>query len=415
MDETRRRLLQALATAPALGRGAIAGAAAGAAASASRLAFAADGRQSGHTVVVVFLRGALDSVGALIPSDESAYYDRRPGIAVPRAGQIDLDGQFALHDALRPLQALYQQGHLAFVVGTGLDSASSTRSHFDAQARMEGGLSGRSSAEGWLGRHLALRAGDGDPVFRGVGIGSIGGMLRGYDDALNVNDLSSLRLRPPNDVTAFELDTTLAALYGQTSRPLLRGQSDRALNTLHLATVRNLGHGTDAGRFGPLRFGREMRQVAELIRAALGLEAATVDMGGWDLHDSYGDWRNGAMQGQLKELAEGLATFHETIGGRPDVTVVVMSEFGRRLEENSSYGTDHGKGGMMMVLGGGVRGGRVAGRWSGLGSLVDGDLPVTTDYRQVLSELLTRRLGGGDAVGHVFPGYRPPGWLDLFA
>ena len=402
MDIQRRRLLQALAAAPL------------AASPTSRLAFAADG-SSDHTVVVVFLRGALDSVGALIPSDESAYYDNRPGIAVPRAGQIDLNGQFALHDALRPLKSLYEQGDLAFVVGTGLDEASSTRSHFDAQARMEGGLSGRAGAEGWLGRHLARRAGGDDAIFRGVGIGNVSPSLRGYDDALNVNDLANLRLRPPNDVTSFELDTTLTSMYEETSNPLLRGQGDRALDTLYLATVRNLGHGTDQGRFGPLRFGRDMRQVAELVNADLGLEAATVDMGGWDLHDSYGSWRQGAMQEQLKVLAEGLAAFHETIQGRSNVTVVVMSEFGRRLEENSRYGTDHGKGGMMMLLGGGVNGGRVAGPWNGLGSLDDGDLPITTDYRQVLSELVARRLGGGDALDRVFPGYSAPGYLDLFA
>ena len=132
-----------------------------------------------------------------------------------------------------------------------------------------------------------------------------------------------------------------------------------------------------------------MRQVAELVNADLGLAAATVDMGGWDLHDSYGSWRLGAMQDQLAQLARGLAAFHESVKARGDVTVVVMSEFGRRVEENSSYGTDHGKGGMMMLMGGGVKGGRVAGRWPGLASLEDGDLPITTDYRQVLGELMT--------------------------
>ena len=403
MDITRRRLIQALAAAPIAASG------------ANRLAFAADGAGNGHTVVVVFLRGAMDGIGALIPSDESAYYDNRPGIAVPRSGQIDLNGQFALHDALRPLKSLYEQGDLAFVVGTGLDSASSTRSHFDAQARMEGGLSGRVGAEGWLGRHLAIRASGDDDIFRGVGIGNVSPSLRGYGDALNVNDLANLRLRPPNDVTSFELDTTLTAMYGETTNPMLRGQGDRALDTLYLSTAKNLGHATSADAFGPLRFGRDLRQVAELINADLGLEAATVDMGGWDLHDSYGSWRQGAMQERLKVLAKGLATFHETIRARSDVTVVVMSEFGRRLEENSSYGTDHGKGGMMMVLGSGVNGGRVAGPWSGLGSLADGDLPITTDYRQVLSELVARRLGGADTLGQVFPGYGAPGYLDLFA
>ena len=400
MDPNRRRLLKALAAAPV------------ATAGANRFAFAAEG-DARHTVVVVFLRGAMDSVGALVPSDESAYYDRRPGIHVPRSGQIDLNGQFALHDALRPLKEIYEQGDLAFVVGTGLDAASTTRSHFDAQARMEGGISGRSGANGWLGRHLAQRAGD-DAVFRGISISGIKDSIRGYHDALNINDLTNLRLWPPNDVSAFELDTTLTGMYGDADRALLRGQSDRALNTLYLATTRNLGYGVDPGPFGPRRFGREMREVAELVNADLGLEAATIDMGGWDLHDSYGSWRVGAMQEQLALLARGLSAFHEAVRGRPDVTVVVMSEFGRRLEENSSYGTDHGKGGMMMVLGGGVNGGRVAGRWAGLSSLDDGDLPVTTDYRQVLAELVARRLGGADRLGRVFPGYNPTGWLDLF-
>ena len=401
MDPNRRRLLKAIAAAPA-------------AAAGNRLAFAADGHAE-HTLVVVFLRGAMDGLGALIPSDESAYYDRRPGIAVRRDGQIDLNGQFALHDGLRPLKAIYEQGDLAFVVGTGLDTASTTRSHFDAQARMEGGLSGRASADGWLGRYLRLGTGGEDPVYRGVSIAGQKDSVRGFGNALNINDLANLRLRPPNDVTAFELDATLAAMYGETPRPLLRGQSDRALNTLYLSTARNLGYGVERESFGPLRFGREIRQVAELINADLGLAAAAVDMGGWDLHDSYGSWRHGAMQEQLAQLARGLSAFHAAVQGRRDVTVVVMSEFGRRVEENSSYGTDHGKGGMMMLMGGGVNGGRIAGRWPGLGSLEDGDLPITTDYRQVLGEVIARRLGRADALGSIFPGYSWPGGLGLFS
>jgi len=401
MDISRRRLLKAIAAAPVAASG------------AGQLAFAADGNSS-HSVVVVLLRGALDSVGALIPSNESRYYDSRPGIAVRREGQIHLDGQFALHNALRPLKDLYDQGDLAFVVGTGLDGASATRSHFDAQARMEAGLSGRTSSEGWLGRHLALRASGDDDVFRGIGIGNVSDALRGYRNALNINDLANLRLRPPNDVTAGELDRTLTSLYAEARIPELRNQSDRALETLYVSTVRNLGYGTSASAFGTRRFGRELRQVAELVNADLGLCAATVDFGGWDLHDSYGSWRIGAMQDQLKQLALGLRAFHENIRDRRKVTVVVMSEFGRRLEENSSYGTDHGKGGLMMVLGGSVNGGRVTGRWPGLDNLNDGDLPVTTDYRLVLGELISRRLGSDGDLARVFPGFNERNWLNLF-
>jgi len=404
MIQSRRRFLQKMAAAPL---------AAQAFSSLGNMAFAADGNAT-HTVVVVFLRGAMDSLSALVPSNESAYYDQRPGIRIPREGQINLNGQFAMHDAMRPLYDLYLQGDLAFVVGTGLNDVASTRSHFDAQARMEAGLDG-SSDRGWLGRHLLSRTQEDDAVFRSVGVGGITDTLRGYTDTLSVINLPDFRILSPINVTALELDVTLSEMYAGTNNSLLREQSDRALNTLYVAAARNLGNGDYGENFGPLRFGREMSQVAELVNSNLGLEAVTVDMGGWDMHDSYGTWQFGAMREQLTVLSNGLRTFYDTIQARSNVTVVVMSEFGRRLEQNSSYGTDHGKGGAMMLLGAGVNGGRVTGQWNGLQALDDGDLPITTDYRQILAELVDRRLGNAENLGSIFPGYTAPGYLDLFS
>lgn len=376
----------------------------------STTAFAASGTAD-HTVINLFLRGAMDSLSAVIPYNESVYFDTRPTIAIPEAGRIDLDGQFAFHQAMSPLHDLYQQGDLAVVVATGLGTLSTTRSHFDAQRRMEAGTDQFTQADGWLGRYLNTASGSGS-TFRGVGIGKVPKSLRGFNPALGLSKLSSFKIQTPKITTTTAMSNTLSELYNNVDHPLLANQSTQTLSALEIAANKALGSLAKPRNYGESKVGEALHQVAELMQADVGLEAATVSMGGWDLHSVMGTWRTGDMQNQLSELSTALAAFYAEIASyQSNVTIIVTSEFGRRVAENDSGGTDHGKGGAMMVLGKGINGGQVYGDWPGLETLNKGDLPITTDHRQVLAEIVDIRLGGNSST--VFPDYTNSGYLGI--
>ncbi len=378
----------------------------------STTAFAASGTAD-HTVINLFLRGAMDSLSAVIPYNESVYFDTRPTIAIPEAGRIDLDGQFAFHQAMSPLHDLYQQGDLAVVVATGLGALSSTRSHFDAQRRMEAGTDQFTQADGWLGRYLNTASGS-DSTFRGVGIGKVPKSLRGFNAALGISKLASFKLQTPNITTTTAMSNALSELYNNVEHPLLANQSSQTLSALEIAANKALGSLAKPSNYGASKVGDALHQVAELMQADVGLEAATVSMGGWDLHSTMGTWKTGDMQNQLSELSTALAAFYAEIASyQSNVTIIVTSEFGRRVAENDSGGTDHGKGGAMMVLGKAINGGQVYGDWPGLETLNKGDLPITTDHRQVLAEIVDIRLGGGNLSSTVFPDYANNGYLDI--
>lgn len=377
----------------------------------SNTAFAASGTAD-HTVINIFLRGAMDSLSALIPYNEATYFDSRPTIAIPEAGRIDLDGQFALHNAMSPLHDLYLQGDLAFVAATGLGPLSSTRSHFDAQRRMEAGTDQHSQPDGWLGRYLNASSGSGS-TFRAVGIGNVPKSLRGFNPALGISNLASFSIQTP-DSDADALNTALANLYQGVEHPLLANQSNQTLAALEVAANKALGSLPKPNDYGTSKVGTALHQVAELMQADIGLEATTVNMGGWDLHSAMGTWETGDMQRQLSELSTALSAFYNEISAyQSNVTIIVTSEFGRRVAENNSGGTDHGKGGAMMVLGNGINGGQVYGNWPGLDTLDKGDLPITTDHRQVLAEIVDVRLGGGSIANSVFSDYSANGYLGI--
>lgn len=378
-----------------------------------RLFFAApDVPSRGDVLICIFLRGAMDGLSAVVPYIEAGYHDRRPTIAVPDSAVLDLDGRFGLHPAMAPLLDIWQAKELAIVDAAG--SPDPTRSHFDAMDYMERGTPGEKLVgTGWIGRHLQTLASENDSPFRAVGMGAmLQTSLRGPVPALALQSIADFHLRGREGEIA-QVQTTLAQLYtaGDGAGTPLAQQAVQTLNAIDfLESADPLQYEPQHGAVYPEdEFGLGLRQVAQLIRADVGLEVACVDAGGWDTHESMGTYEGGRMAGLLENLAAALGAFYTDLQdemGR--ICVVTMSEFGRRVQENGSRGTDHGHGNCMFLIGGGIRGGQVYGPWPGLADeqLDRGDLAITTDYRDVLAEIVQKRLGN-DALDEVFPGYEP--------
>lgn len=377
---------------------------------------------TGDLLVCVFLRGGMDGLNAVIPQFESAYYSARSTLAIaePSAGDdsssIELDDRFSLHPALRPLHEPYLAGQLAIVHAVG--SPDPTHSHFDAMDYMERGTPGEKQlSTGWIARHLMTAPWENDSPFRAVGIGAgLQASLRGPVPAAALQSVAEFHLAGDRQRVA-PLQQVLSSLYQLPAEGLpgqLGGQAATTLEAIEL--LAGLDPSGELADSYPLdEFGRAMSQVALLAKAELGLEVACVDVGGWDTHVQQGA-DDGRMPQLMASLASGLAAFHRDLGERMrDVTLITMSEFGRRVAENGSGGTDHGHGGVMFVLGGGIEGGKVYGDWPGLGPeelYGPGDLAITTDFRQVLGEVLSLRLGN-DRVEEVFPEYRMGDYLGL--
>ncbi|MEE9342386.1 MAG: DUF1501 domain-containing protein [Gammaproteobacteria bacterium] len=379
----------------------------------SQLAFAATGNAP-HTVINVFLRGGMDSLSALVPHADPQYYALRPDIAIPAEGLIKLSSEFSLHKAMEPLHEFYQRGELAFVAASGLGPNSSSRSHFNAQRRMEAGTDNHTQADGWVGRYVDSTRTVNDASFRAVSHKRIPKSLSGYDPAISFSRLSELSVQA-NDLMSDERAVEmLKGLYQQVNHPELTLQSSNAFSAIDEAANNALGTLAKPTSYGNSKLGAALHQIAELMISDVGLEAASLSMGGWDLHREMGTWDAGSMRDQLSDLSTALSAFYNEISGLQEkVTIVVMSEFGRRVTQNDSGGTDHGKGGMMMVLGKGINGGKVHGEWPGLNSLDENDLPIVTDYRQVLTEMLAVRMGRNDLVSSVFPDYLGGSYLGV--
>ena len=380
-----------------------------------RLAFARGDRGTRDVLVVVFQRGGMDGLNAVIPFGEgSFYYDKRPTIAITEpngsdSSAINLDGFFGLHPALRPLKDIYDDNALTVIHGAG--SPNPSRSHFDAMEYMERGIPGdKITGTGWITRHLTTAPWQNPSPFRAVGMGAmIPASFRGSSTTLALRSIADFHLQGRQDQLA-GIQRTLAGLYTiEQPTDLLTAQAAGVFNTIDLLAELSASEYVPAnGALYPdTDFGMGLRQVAQLIKADVGLEVAAVDIGGWDTHESEGG-ANGQLALLLSEFAGGLAAFYHDLGADiQSVTVVTMSEFGRTASENASGGTDHGRASAMFVLGGGAAA-RVHARWNGLseGALDDGDLAVTTDYRDILAEILTRRVGNS-ALDQIFPGYTP--------
>jgi uncharacterized protein (DUF1501 family) len=363
-----------------------------------------------NVLVVVFLRGGADGLSLVVPHGDEAYYRLRPTLAVPRNRVHDLDGFFGLHPALSPLVPLYEQGSLAPCHAVGSDDQ--TRSHFEAMDTMERGVARRDGPQsGWVARYLAAtELADPSPL-RAVAIGhTTPTSLVGASHTTTLDSLADYQINAPASA-----QDALEALYrpGRDEVAAAGRQTFEVLRTLDRIDAKNY-RPSHAAKYPESDLGLGLKQVACLIRADLGMEVACLDKGGWDTHFGQGT-EFGVLPLQLNDLSHSLAAFAQDLGPEmKHATVIVMSEFGRRIAENASLGTDHGHGGALFALGGGVRGGKVHARWPGLDHPVGpGDLDVTTDYRDILAEALQVRMGL-NRPDDVF-GNRPAAGLGLFA
>jgi uncharacterized protein (DUF1501 family) len=374
---------------------------------------AAAGSKKNKTLVAIFLRGAADGLNIVVPFGEKRYRELRPTLAItPPSGQnagnagpfssIDLDGTFALHGSLQPLKALWDKRQLAIVEATG--SPDPTRSHFDAQDYMESGMPGKSGQDGWLNRALPAEP-DASPL-RAVALGNqIPRTLRGEREVIAIGNSRQFTIENP------ETASILENMYSLTPDAPLRRTGTDAFEAMKMMQSIDRSRPAQEGAPNGQRaqggeLGRSLEQLARLIKADAGVEAAFAEIGGWDHHGN----ENPQLFGLLRQFSSAIAGFFDEMGDRmEDIVMVTMSEFGRTAEENGNAGTDHGHGSLMMVLGGPVEGGKVYGKWPGLEKelLYEGrDLAVTTDFRAVLSELVRGHLGQND-LSAVFPGFEP--------
>jgi len=361
------------------------------------------------TLVCLFQRGAVDGLNMIVPHGERAYYDERPRIAVPQGDVIDLDGHFGLHPALAPLKRFWDDKTLAAIHAIG--SPDATRSHFDAQDYMESGTPGvKATADGWINRYCQHDREHQTGAFRAVAFGpELPRALAGSAPALAIDDLQAFGLRAPQDAARDKLTRAFEALYEDAATGLLASSSREGFEAVQQLKQANPTQYQPANgaQYPRGRIGRALLQVAQLIKANVGLQIAFLDATGWDTHVNQGA-SEGQLAARLQELGGALAAFATDLGdGLRDVVVLTMSEFGRTIHENGNSGTDHGHATAMLLLGGAVNGGKMLGRWPGLdpAARFEGrDVAVTTDFRDLFGEVAARHLGGAD-LSSIFPGY----------
>ena len=373
----------------------------------ARTAFAAGGRA--RQLIAIFQRGAVDGLNMVVPHGEADYYRARPTIAIQRPrsaeGALDLDGFFGFNPRLAPLKPLWDSRHLAIVHACG--SPDSTRSHFDAQDYMESGTPGiKSTEDGWLNRYLQVRKEESASSFRAVALSQqLPRMLQGHAPALAMNQIAQFGIRGGGAA----MSTSFEAQYAAAADQVLNGVGREAFSAMKTLKV------ADPSKYQPANgaqypaspFAQALRQIAQLAKSDVGLEVAFADIGGWDTHINQGG-SQGQLATRLDDFSRSIAALVTDLGDRmADTVVLTMSEFGRAVNENGNRGTDHGHGNAMLVIGGGVRGGRVYGKWPGLAvdRRYEGrDLAVTTDFRDVFGEIVVRHLGLSNPQP-VFPGY----------
>jgi uncharacterized protein (DUF1501 family) len=360
-------------------------------------------------LVCLFQRGAVDGLNMIVPHGDPIYYRERPRIAVPEKDVVDLDGYFGLHPRLAALKPLWDSKSLAAIHAIG--SPDATRSHFDAQDYMESGTPGvKATRDGWLNRYCQHDREHQDTPFRAVAFGSqLPRILAGTAPSLAIDDLQAFGLRAPQPAVRDRLTRAFEELYAGSATGLLSTSSQEAFEAVQMLK------GLDPAQYRPAngadyprgRLGKAMLEIAQLIKADVGLQVAFTDVTGWDTHLNQGA-SEGQLAGRLGELGQAIAAFTRDVGERMrDVVVLTLSEFGRTVRENGNAGTDHGRATAMLVLGGPVNGGKVLGQWPGLdpAQRFEGrDVAVTTDFRDLFAEILARHLGATD-LSAVFPGF----------
>jgi uncharacterized protein (DUF1501 family) len=362
-------------------------------------------------LIAIFQRGAADGISMVVPFGDPHYASLRPQIALPsplRGGgetTLDLDGYFGLHPALSSLKPIYDAGHLAMVQAVG--SPDNTRSHFDAQDYMESGAPGNKSvSDGWLNRYMqADPKPKGSAPFRAIAMSTnMPRSLLGPAPALAMTKIQDFDVRGNQGRAAGNSNSEIYSAF----ESMWHNETFDAMKMLKDANPTRFQ--PENGAIYPNQpFSQSLMQIAQIIKADVGLEVAFADLSGWDTHANQGSVA-GQLSNRLREFGDGIAALYRDLGDRmQNVVIVTMTEFGRAIKQNGSGGTDHGHASALFMAGGPVKGGKVYGKWPGLGpnQLFEGrDLALTTDFRDVFAEILTKHMHTMD-VARVFPGYTP--------
>ncbi|MBA2258672.1 MAG: DUF1501 domain-containing protein [Acidobacteria bacterium] len=380
------------------------------------------GAQRQKILITIFQRGAVDGLNMIIPFGEQDYYASRPSLAIAKPGAdentaVDLNGFFGMHPRMRPLKPFWESRNMAIVHACGSHDA--TRSHFDAQDYMESGTPGvKSTSDGWMNRYLHAKEHQKATPFRAVALApQLPRSLQGTSPALAIGQISQFGIRAGQSTDMVQ--SSFEAEYAAAANSVLHSTGREAFDAVRMLKKADPSQyaPSNGAEYPPSPFGQALRQIAQLVKADVGLEVAFAESGNWDHHANEGA-AVGILANRLDDLARGIAALVRDLGDRmEDVVVMTMSEFGRTVAENGNRGTDHGHGNAMMIIGGAVRGGKVYGTWPGLAreQRHDGrDLAITTDFRSVFNEVVRGHLGLRDTT-RVFPGFKESAPLGLLA
>lgn len=369
----------------------------------------------GQLLVCVFLRGGFDGLSAVAPLGDSNYLKSRPTIGVKPDQALALDGNWGLNPHMAGLHEIWKAGQLAIIQGSG--SPDVTRSHFQDQATVERAAPANVRS-GWLGRHIqtsSLASG----TFRGITVGdsSVFSLATSTASSLAVSSIEAFNIDTwGGDDSKKAVRSLLEQMYGSAGGRVQEQATNAFQAVDELQAIRSKAVTAEGVTYPDTDFGKGLAEIAKMVRAGVAIEVACIDLGGWDMHRNLGTVAdaNADFSKLSKELADGLSAFRKDLGGKwANTTVVTMSEFGRRVAENGDQGLDHGQGNTMFVMGGGVKG-KVYGQVPELAepNLKLGDVPISLDYRQALSEIVSKKLGN-NKLDEVFPGFKPSGSLGI--
>jgi len=365
---------------------------------------AASNRKARGVLVVLSLRGAADGMSLVVPHGDPIYYEARPRIAIPKANLLAADGFFGMHPSLAPLLPMWSAGKLGWVHASGLPAPN--RSHFSAMEELEDAAPGSSTRTGWLNRLIGMPDGEASPLQAlNIGTGVPPAALAGPAPYMNASRVEDIRLAGSEKDRHNRRRKSLDAMWGGQKTPL--GDATRRAFSV-VQSFERINRSTKQGSETPAGYpkgdlAKAFSNAARVVKGDLGVEVITIDYGKWDMHSGLGDLEWGQMIENTTEMSQAIAAFFADLGALGDqVTLVALSEFGRRVQENFNMGLDHGYGNVMMVAGAGVKGGYYA-KWPGITNELDSDLLVTTDYRSVLAEVVAGRFGVSTAT--VFPGF----------
>lgn len=367
-------------------------------------------------LITIFQRGAADGLNLVVPHGDNDYYDSRPNLAIPKPGTgdgatIDLDGFFGLNPDLSALLPMYENQDMAMIHACG--TVEGSHSHFKNQAFIERGTTDEAVGSGWLARYVNSYQEDTSTAFKSISMSiATPKSLAGANAVVAINNIEGFTLLGPETEVDSISDQLLNFFSGDSSLDQAAQATFSAVDIISNVDIDDFPVDNDA-IYPDSDFGTKLRDLAILIKAGIGIETANVDIGGWDTHDAQAE----ALSSLAQNYAQSVAAFYTDMGDRMDnISIVTITEFGRRLAENGSGGTDHGTGNVAFVLGGGVNGGQVFADWPGLSSddlVGPGDLAPTTDYRTILAEVLDKRLHYKDHET-TFPGLDVPEYLGLF-